>query len=86
MSLGYSTIAIGIAGHQGKQPGVVYNMDGFTTAQGVFGCESHLVANTKATQRQKPTNCQPERQDCNYRSLRLELVATCCVSAELMDV
>ena len=40
MSLGYSTIAIGIAGHQGKQPGVVYNMDGFTTAQGVFGCKS----------------------------------------------
>ena len=39
MSLGYSTIAIGIAGHQGKQPGVVYNMDGFTTAQGVFGCK-----------------------------------------------
>ena len=39
MSLGYSTIATGIAGHQGKQPGVVYNVDGFTLAQGVFGCE-----------------------------------------------
>lgn len=42
MSLGYSTIAIGIAGHQGKQPGVVYNVDGFTTAQGVFGCFNAL--------------------------------------------
>ena len=44
MSLGYSTIAIGIASHQGKQPGVVYNMDGFTTAQGVFGCQSPLTS------------------------------------------
>ena len=37
MSLGYSTIAIGVAGHAGKQPGAVYNLDGFTKADGIFG-------------------------------------------------
>ena len=37
MSLGYSTIAIGIAGHEGRQPGVEYNLDGFSRNKGIFG-------------------------------------------------
>ena len=42
MSIGYSTIAIGVAGHAGKQPGTVYNLDGFTKAEGVFGILNSL--------------------------------------------
>lgn len=37
MSIGYSTIAIGVAGHAGKQPGTVYNLDGKSRADGIFG-------------------------------------------------
>jgi amino acid permease len=36
MSLGYSTIATGLTIHNGKQPGVVYNVDEFSTADAVL--------------------------------------------------
>lgn len=36
MSLGYSTIAMGLAIHAGKQPGVEYNVDGYSTSAGVL--------------------------------------------------
>ena len=42
MSIGYSTIAIGVAGHAGKQPGAEYNLNGFTRADGVFGIFNSL--------------------------------------------
>ena len=42
MSISYSTIAIGVAGHAGKQPGVEYNLDGFTKAAGIFGVFNSL--------------------------------------------
>lgn len=42
MSLGYSTIAIGVAGHRGKQPGVAYDLDGFSKAKGLFGIFNSL--------------------------------------------
>lgn len=42
MSIGYSTIAIGVAGHAGKQPGTEYNLDGYTRAKGVFGIMNSL--------------------------------------------
>ena len=42
MSIGYSTIAIGVAAHAGKQPGTVYNLDGYTRADGVFGIFNSL--------------------------------------------
>ncbi len=44
MSIAYSTIAIGLAGHEGKQANVQYNLDGFTKPNGVFG-----VLNTLGT-------------------------------------
>ena len=37
MSISYSTIAIGVSAHAGKQPDAVYNLDGFTKADGIFG-------------------------------------------------
>ena len=37
MSLTYSTIAIGGSIKEGKQPGTTYNLDGHSTADGVFG-------------------------------------------------
>ena len=37
MSISYSTIAIGVSGHAGRQPGAEYNLNGFTKAEGVFG-------------------------------------------------
>ena len=42
MSIGYSTIAIGVAGHRGKQPGTEYNLDGYTKAKGLFGIFNSL--------------------------------------------
>ena len=42
MSISYSTIAIGVAGHAGKQPGVEYNLDGFSKAAGIFGVFNSL--------------------------------------------
>lgn len=42
MSLGYSTIAIGVSGHAGKQPDTVYNLDGKTRADGIFGIMNSL--------------------------------------------
>lgn len=42
MSIGYSTIAIGVAGHAGKQPGAEYNLNGYTRADGVFGIFNSL--------------------------------------------
>jgi len=36
MSLGYSTIATGLTIHNGKQPGTVYNVDQFSTADAVL--------------------------------------------------
>ena len=42
MSIGYSTIAIGVAAHSGKQPGTEYNLNGFTRADGVFGIFNSL--------------------------------------------
>jgi len=37
MSISYSTIAIGVSAHAGRQPGAEYNPDGFTKAEGIFG-------------------------------------------------
>lgn len=37
MSISYSTIAIGVSAHAGRQPDAVYNLDGFTKADGIFG-------------------------------------------------
>ncbi len=37
MSISYSTIAIGVSAHAGRQPGAEYNLNGFTKAEGVFG-------------------------------------------------
>lgn len=37
MSLGYSTIAVGVAISDGKQPGVEYNLNGISLADGLFG-------------------------------------------------
>jgi hypothetical protein len=37
MSISYSTIAIGVSAHAGRQPGAEYNLDGFTKAEGIFG-------------------------------------------------
>lgn len=42
MSIGYSTIAIGVAAHSGKQPGAEYNLNGFTRADGIFGIFNSL--------------------------------------------
>ncbi len=36
MSLGYSTIATGLTIHNGKQPGIVYNVNEFSTADAVL--------------------------------------------------
>lgn len=36
MSLGYSTIATGLTIHNGKQPGVVYNVNEFSTGDAVL--------------------------------------------------
>lgn len=37
MSISYSTIAIGVSAHAGRQPDAEYNLDGFTKAEGIFG-------------------------------------------------
>ena len=37
MSISYSTIAIGVSAHAGRQPGAEYNLDGFSKADGIFG-------------------------------------------------
>ena len=37
MSISYSTIAIGVSAHAGRQPDAEYNLDGFTRAEGIFG-------------------------------------------------
>lgn len=37
MSISYSTIAIGVSAHAGRQPDAEYNLDGFSKADGVFG-------------------------------------------------
>ena len=37
MSISYSTIAIGVSAHAGRQPAAEYNLDGFTKAEGIFG-------------------------------------------------
>jgi amino acid permease len=42
MSMGYSTIAFGGSLARGKQPGVAYNGDGRTLAQGLFGAFNAL--------------------------------------------
>ena len=42
MSIGYSTIAIGVSAHAGKQPGTEYNLDGFTRDKGIFGIMNSL--------------------------------------------
>jgi Transmembrane amino acid transporter protein len=36
MSLAYSTIAVGLSINDGRQPGVEYNLDGESVANGVF--------------------------------------------------
>ncbi|KAL3142007.1 hypothetical protein ABBQ32_004648 [Trebouxia sp. C0010 RCD-2024] len=71
MSIGYSTIAIGVAGHAGKQPGTEYNLDGYTRAKGVFGIMNSLgtiafaygghnvVMEIQATIPSKPTAAKP---------------------------
>ena len=42
MSIGYSTIAIGVSARAGKQPGTEYNLDGYTRADGLFGIFNSL--------------------------------------------
>ncbi len=42
MSLSYSTIAIGITLHNGKQPNVEYNLNGLSTADGVLNAFNSL--------------------------------------------
>ena len=42
MSIAYSTIAIGLAGREGKQSDVQYNLNGFTKPNGVFGILNSL--------------------------------------------
>ena len=42
MSLAYSTIAIGVTLHNGKQPGVEYNLNGLSTANGVLNAFNSL--------------------------------------------
>jgi amino acid permease len=42
MSIGYVTIAIGVASHRGKQPGTVYNLDGFSRVDSIFGIFNSL--------------------------------------------
>ena len=37
MSISYSTIAIGVSAHAGRQPDAEYNLNGFTRAEGIFG-------------------------------------------------
>ena len=37
MSISYSTIAIGVSAHAGRQPGAEYNLNGFTKSEGIFG-------------------------------------------------
>ena len=37
MSISYSTIAIGVSAHAGRQPDAEYNLDGFSKADGIFG-------------------------------------------------
>ncbi|KAL0048819.1 hypothetical protein WJX82_011736 [Trebouxia sp. C0006] len=71
MSIGYSTIAIGVAGHAGKQPGAEYNLNGYTKADGVFGIFNSLgtiafaygghnvVMEIQATIPSKPTPSKP---------------------------
>lgn len=71
MSIGYSTIAIGVAGHAGKQPGAEYNLNGYTRADGVFGIFNSLgtiafaygghnvVMEIQATIPSKPTPSKP---------------------------
>ena len=42
MSLSYSTIAIGVTLHNGKQPNVEYNLNGLSTANGVLNAFNSL--------------------------------------------
>eukprot|EP00891_Asterochloris_glomerata_P003664 jgi/Astpho2/3664/Aster-07865 len=71
MSIAYSTIAIGLAGHEGKQANVQYNLDGFTKPNGVFGVLNSLgtvafaygghnvVMEIQATMPSKPSPARP---------------------------
>ena len=68
---GYSTIAIGVSGHEGKQPNVEYNLDGYTRAKGLFGIFNSLgtiafaygghnvVMEIQATIPSRPTAAKP---------------------------
>lgn len=42
MSMGYSTIAIGGSINAGKQPGVEYNLNGYSTSAGILNCFNAL--------------------------------------------
>ena len=42
MSLSYSTIAIGVTLHNGRQPNVAYNLDGLSTANGLLNAFNSL--------------------------------------------
>ena len=42
MSLSYSTIAIGVTLHNGKQPNVEYNLNGLSTANGLLNAFNSL--------------------------------------------
>lgn len=71
MSIGYSTIAIGVSAHAGKQPGTEYNLDGYTLDKGLFGIFNSLgtiafaygghnvVMEIQATIPSRPTAAKP---------------------------
>jgi len=42
MSLSYSTIAIGVTLHNGRQPNIAYNLDGLSTANGLLNAFNSL--------------------------------------------
>lgn len=91
MSIGYSTIAIGVAGHAGKQPGTEYNLDGYTRMKGLFGIFNSLgtiafaygghnvVMEIQATIPSRPTAAKPN-PTCAPMMVRF------CDSSEIVDL
>ena len=68
MSIAYSTIAIGLAGREGKQSDVQYNLNGFTKPNGVFGVLNSL--GTIAFAYGGGCCLHAVRPDCQCRALR----------------
>ena len=87
MSIGYSTIAIGVAGHAGKQPGTEYNLDGYTRMKGLFGVFNSLgtiafaygghnvVMEIQATIPSRPTATKPNP---TCAPMMVSFVTNCC--------